>query len=111
MEKSNSALRAHSIKSRKAFTDALKSRGAKPREYADLTDRLYRRVLGSNTSGLRKKYGISRSVPLRDAMPQNDLQRVSQAELSVASVLNNEDVSVTTAIDHVAVTRVTFIGN
>ncbi len=83
------AQRLKSIDSRKELTDNWKERGAKDRDYAILTDEIYKSTFNMNTAQYRDLKGISKTKRnLRDSMGNLELAITNLAEVT-ANEMNN----------------------
>ena len=83
------AQRLKSIDSRKELTDNWKERGAKDRDYAILTDEIYKNTFNINTAQYREIKGISKTKRnLRDSMGKLELAITNLAEVT-ANEMNN----------------------
>ena len=83
------AQRLKSIDSRKELTDNWKERGAKDRDYAILTDEIYKNTFNINTAQYREIKGISKSKRnLRDSIGKLELAITNLAEVT-ANEMNN----------------------
>lgn len=109
IQSSDPVLRTHSKNVRKSLTDRLKERGFQSGlPYAIATNQLYMQLYGDTASGLKRRLGIRKRDPLRDAMAPEDLALAVLAEARIAACLSDPSVSVTEAITHVGTTLATL---
>lgn len=81
--------RLKSIESRKELTDTWKERGAKDRDYAILTDEIYRSTFNISTNKYRELKGISKTKRnLRDSMGKLELAITNLAEVTANEMHN-----------------------
>ena len=86
------AQRLKSIDSRKEFTDNWKERGAKNRDYAILTDEIYKSTFNINTSQYRNLKGINKTKRnLRDSMGNLELAITNLAEVTANEMHNTNN--------------------
>ena len=77
------AQRLKSIDSRKELTDTWKERGAKDRDYAILTDEIYKSTFNMNTTQYKELKGINKTKRnLRDSMGKLELAITNLAEVT-----------------------------
>lgn len=77
------AQRLKSIDSRKELTDTWKERGAKDRDYAILTDEIYKNTFNMNTKQYKELKGIDKTKRnLRDSMGKLELAITNLAEVT-----------------------------
>lgn len=77
------AQRMKTIDSRKELTDTWKERGAKDRDYAILTDEIYKSTFNMNTSQYKELKGINKAKRnLRDSMGKLELAITNLAEVT-----------------------------
>lgn len=77
------AQRLKSIDSRKELTDTWKERGAKDRDYAILTDEIYKSTFNMNTTQYKELKGINKTKRnLRDSMGRLELAITNLAEVT-----------------------------
>ena len=88
------AQRLKSIDSRKQLTDTWKSSGAKDRDYAILTDEIYKNTFGLNTFQYKNLKGIDKTKRnLRDSMGNLELAITNLAEVKIGRASCRERVS------------------
>ena len=81
------AQRLKSIDNRKELTDTWKERGAKNRDYAILTDEIYKNTFGLNTSQYKNLKGIDKTKRnLRDSMGNLELAITNLAEVTANEI-------------------------
>ena len=81
------AQRLKSIDSRKQLTDTWKSSGAKDRDYAILTDEIYKNTFGLNTFQYKNLKGIDKTKRnLRDSMGNLELAITNLAEVTANEI-------------------------
>lgn len=86
------AQRLKSIYSRKELTDNWKERGAKDRDYAILTDEIYKNTFNINTAQYREIKGISKTKRnLRDSMGKLELAITNLAEVTANEMHNTNN--------------------
>ena len=86
------AQRLKSIDSRKELTDTWKERGAKDRDYAILTDEIYKSTFNMNTTQYKELKGISKTKRnLRDSMGKLELAITNLAEVTANEMHNTND--------------------
>ena len=86
------AQRLKSIDSRKELTDNWKERGAKDRDYAILTDEIYKSTFNMNTAQYRDLKGISKTKRnLRDSMGNLELAITNLAEVTANEMHNTNN--------------------
>ena len=86
------AQRLKSIDSRKELTDTWKERGAKDRDYAILTDEIYKSTFNMNTIQYKELKEISRSKRnLRDSMGKLELAITNLAEVTANEIHNTNN--------------------
>lgn len=86
------AQRLKSIDSRKELTDNWKERGAKDRDYAILTDEIYKNTFNINTAQYREIKGISKTKRnLRDSMGKLKLAITNLAEVTANEMHNTNN--------------------
>lgn len=86
------AQRLKSIDSRKELTDNWKERGAKNRDYAILTDEIYKNTFDMNTSEYKELKGINQTKRnLRDSMGKLELAITNLAEVTANEMHNIND--------------------
>ena len=86
------AKRLKSIDSRKELTDNWKERGAKDRDYAILTDEIYKNTFNINTAQYREIKGISKTKRnLRDSMGKLELAITNLAEVTANEMHNTNN--------------------
>lgn len=86
------AQRLKSIDSRKEITDNWKERGAKDRDYAILTDEIYKNTFNINTAQYREIKGISKTKRnLRDSMGKLELAITNLAEVTANEMHNTNN--------------------
>ena len=86
------AQRLKSIDSRKELTDNWKERGAKDRDYAILTDEIYKSTFNMNTAQYRELKGINKSKRnLRDSMGNLELAITNLAEVTANEIHNTNN--------------------
>ena len=86
------AQRLKSIDSRKELTDNWKERGAKDRDYAILTDEIYKNTFNINTAQYREIKGISKTKGnLRDSMGKLELAITNLAEVTANEMHNTNN--------------------
>ena len=86
------AQRLKSIDSRKELTDNWKERGAIDRDYAILTDEIYKNTFNMNTAQYRELKGISKTKRnLRDSMGNLELAITNLAEVTANEIHNTND--------------------
>ena len=86
------AQRLKSIDSRKELTDNWKERGAKDRDYAILTDEIYKNTFNINTGQYREIKGISKTKRnLRDSMGKLELAITNLAEVTANEMHNTNN--------------------
>lgn len=83
------AQRLKSIDSRKELTDTWKERGAKNRDYAILTDEIYKSTFNMNTAQYKELKGINKTKRnLRDSMGKLELAITNLAEVTANEMHN-----------------------
>lgn len=83
------AQRMKTIDSRKELTDTWKERGAKDRDYAILTDEIYKSTFNMNTSQYKELKGINKTKRnLRDSMGKLELAITNLAEVTANEMHN-----------------------
>ena len=86
------AQRLKSIDNRKELTDTWKERGAKNRDYAILTDEIYKNTFGLNTSQYKNLKGIDKTKRnLRDSMGNLELAITNLAEVTANEIHQKND--------------------
>lgn len=86
------AQRLKSIDSRKELTDTWKERGAKDRDYAILTDEIYKSTFNMNTAKYKELKGISKTKRnLRDSMGKLELAITNLAEVTANEMHNTNN--------------------
>lgn len=86
------AQRLKSIDSRKELTDNWKEKGAKDRDYAILTDEIYKNAFNINTAQYREIKGISKTKRnLRDSMGKLELAITNLAEVTANEMHNTNN--------------------
>ena len=86
------AQRLKSIDSRKELTDNWKERGAKDRDYAILTDEIYKNTFNINTAQYREIKGIRKTKRnLRDSMGKLELAITNLAEVTANEMHNTNN--------------------
>lgn len=81
------AQRLQSIDSRKQLTDTWKNSGAKNRDYAILTDEIYKNTFGLNTTQYKNLKGITKTKRnLRDSMGNLELAITNLAEVTANEI-------------------------
>ena len=86
------AQRLKSIDSRKELTDTWKERGAKDRDYAILTDEIYKSAFDMNTAQYKELKGISNTKRnLRDSMGNLELAITNLAEVTAKEMHNTNN--------------------
>jgi len=86
------AQRLKSIDSRKELTDTWKERGAKDRDYAILTDEIYKSTFNINTAQYKEIKGINQSKRnLRDSMGKLELAITNLAEVTANEIHNTKN--------------------
>ena len=86
------AQRLKSIDSRKELTDTWKQSGAKDRDYAILTDEIYRNTFGINTAQYKNLKGINQTKRnLRDSMGNLELAITNLAEVTANEIHNTNN--------------------
>ncbi len=86
------AQRLKTIDNRKELTDTWKERGAKDRDYAILTDEIYKSTFNMNTAKYKELKGISRTKRnLRDSMGKLELAITNLAEVTANEMHNTNN--------------------
>lgn len=86
------AQRLKNIDSRKELTDTWKKRGAKNKDYAILTDEIYKSTFDMNTTQYKKLKGIDKTKRnLRDSMGKLELAITNLAEVTANEMHNLND--------------------
>lgn len=86
------AQRLKTIDNRKELTDTWKERGAKDRDYAILTDEIYKSTFNMNTAQYKELKGISRTKRnLRDSMGKLELAITNLAEVTANEIHNTNN--------------------
>lgn len=86
------AQRLKSIDSRKELTDTWKERGAKDRDYAILTDEIYKSTFNMNTTQYKELKGINKTKRnLRDSMGKLELAITNLAEVTANEIHNTNN--------------------
>ena len=86
------AQRLKTIDNRKELTDTWKERGAKDRDYAILTDEIYKSTFNMNTAQYKELKGISRTKRnLRDSMGKLELAITNLAEVTATEMHNTNN--------------------
>lgn len=86
------AQRLKSIDSRKELTDTWKERGAKDRDYAILTDEIYKSTFNINTAQYKELKGINKTKRnLRDSMGKLELAITNLAEVTANEMHNTNN--------------------
>ena len=86
------AQRLKSIDSRKELTDTWKERGAKNKDYAILTDEIYKNTFGINTKEYKELKGIENTKRnLRDSMGKLELAITNLAEVTANELHDTND--------------------
>lgn len=86
------AQRLKTIDNRKELTDTWKERGAKDRDYAILTDEIYKSTFNMNTAQYKKLKGISKTKRnLRDSMGKLELAITNLAEVTANEMHNTNN--------------------
>ncbi|MCI8833185.1 MAG: Bro-N domain-containing protein [Clostridia bacterium] len=84
--------RLKSIDSRKELTDTWKVRGAKNKDYAILTDEIYKSTFNMSTAQYKKLKGINKTKRnLRDSMGKLELAITNLAEVTANEIHNTND--------------------
>lgn len=84
--------RLKSIDSRKELTDTWKERGAKNRDYAILTDEIYKGTFNMNTNQYKELKGINKTKRnLRDSMGKLELAITNLAEVTANEIHNTNN--------------------
>lgn len=84
--------RLKTIDNRKELTDTWKERGAKDRDYAILTDEIYKSTFNMNTAQYKELKGISRTKRnLRDSMGKLELAITNLAEVTANEMHNTNN--------------------
>ena len=86
------AQRLKSIDSRKELTDTWKERGSKDRDYAILTDEIYKSTFNMNTAQYRELKGINKTKRnLRDSMGNLELAITNLEEVTANEMHNTNN--------------------
>ena len=86
------AQRLKTIDNRKELTDTWKERGAKDRDYAILTDEIYKSTFNMNTAQYKELKGISKTKRnLRDSMGKLELAITNLAEVAANEIHNTNN--------------------
>ena len=86
------AQRLKTIDNRKELTDTWKERGAKDRDYAILTDEIYKSTFNMNTAQYKELKGISKTKRnLRDSMGKLELAITNLAEVTANEMHNTNN--------------------
>ena len=86
------AQRLKSIDSRKELTDTWKERGAKNKDYAILTDEIYKSTFDMNTAKYKELKGINKTKRnLRDSMGKLELAITNLAEVTANEMHNTNN--------------------
>ena len=86
------AQRLKSIDSRKELTDTWKERGAKDKDYAILTDEIYKSTFNMNTTQYKVLKGINKTKRnLRDSMGKLELAITNLAEVTANEMHNSNN--------------------
>lgn len=86
------AQRLKTIDNRKELTDTWKERGAKDRDYAILTDEIYKSTFNMDTAQYKELKGISRTKRnLRDSMGKLELAITNLAEVTANEMHNTNN--------------------
>lgn len=86
------AQRMKTIDSRKELTDTWKERGPKDRDYAILTDEIYKSTFNMNTSQYKELKGINKTKRnLRDSMGKLELAITNLAEVTANEMHNTNN--------------------
>jgi hypothetical protein len=86
------AQRMKTIDSRKELTDTWKERGAKDRDYAILTDEIYKSTFNMNTSQYKELKGINKTKRnLRDSMGKLEFAITNLAEVTANEMHNTNN--------------------
>ena len=86
------AQRLKSIDTRKELTDTWKERGAKDRDYAILTDEIYKSTFNMNTTQYKELKGINKTKRnLRDSMGKLELAITNLAEVTANEIHNTNN--------------------
>ena len=86
------AQRLKTIDNRKELTDTWKERGAKDRDYAILTDEIYKSTFNMNTAQYKELKGISKTKRnLRDSMGKLELAITNLAEVTANEIHNTNN--------------------
>ena len=86
------AQRLKAIDNRKELTDNWKERGARNRDYAILTDEIYKNTFNMNTSQYKELKGINKTKRnLRDSMGKLELAITNLAEVTANEIHNTND--------------------
>lgn len=86
------AQRMKTIDSRKELTDTWKERGAKDRDYAILTDEIYKSTFNMNTSQYKELKGLNKTKRnLRDSMGKLELAITNLAEVTANEMHNTNN--------------------
>lgn len=86
------AQRLKSIDSRKELTDTWKERGAKNKDYAILTDEIYKSTFNMNTAQYKELKGIDKTKRnLRDSMGKLELAITNLAEVTANEIHNTNN--------------------
>lgn len=84
--------RLKTIDNRKELTDTWKERGAKDRDYAILTDEIYKSTFNMNTAQYKELKGISKTKRnLRDSMGKLELAITNLAEVTANEMHNTNN--------------------
>lgn len=84
--------RLKSIDNRKELTDTWKVRGAKNKDYAILTDEIYKSTFNMSTAQYKKLKGINKTKRnLRDSMGKLELAITNLAEVTANEIHNTND--------------------
>ncbi len=84
--------RLKSIDNRKELTDTWKERGAKDRDYAILTDEIYKSTFNMNTTQYKELKGINKTKRnLRDSMGKLELAITNLAEVTANEIHNTNN--------------------
>ena len=86
------AQRLKTIDNRKELTDTWKERGAKDRDYAILTDEIYKSTFDMNTAQYKELKGIAKTKRnLRDSMGKLELAITNLAEVTANEIHNTNN--------------------
>lgn len=83
--------RTAGIQSRNEFTEALKEKGVKNKEYAILTNEMYQSTFGMYANEYKKHKGLSKKESLRDNMTPLELASTIFSEATATEFLEHTD--------------------